>query len=148
MPALHAASTLLALSDVDLKRADDRSDGRQVFLILRRDGCFHHRSRTGRTHGRQGRVVGLVDVRGDGTVCRPAIRRPRFATRAPRLRRGPILGKRRRLSAAGAPRGLERLAQSFVVAPQPFVLSPQRLALALCAFCAFAKRVDLIALRR
>ena len=68
-----------------------------------------------------------------------AIARTQFATRAPRLPLGPIFGERRRLPIAGASRGLELVAQ-------PFVFTPQRRALALCAFRALAQRVDLVAL--
>jgi hypothetical protein len=130
-----------------MERANDRPDGREVFLMLRRDGGFHHRSRTVRTHGWQGRVVRLVDVQGHGPVCRAPIRRARFAPGTSRVRRGPIFRERRRLPTASAPRRFELLAQSFVFAPQPFDLSPQRLALSLGAFRSFAQRVDLIGRR-
>jgi hypothetical protein len=95
MSALYAAATSLTLSNVHLERANDRPDGREVFLMLRRDGRFHHRSRTVRTHGWQGRVVRLVDVQGHGPVCRPPIRRARFAPGTSRVRRGPIFRERK-----------------------------------------------------
>jgi hypothetical protein len=63
------------------------------------------------------------------------------------VRSRPILRERRRLPTASSLRCLELLAQSFVLAPQPFDLSPQRLALSLGPFCPFAQRVDLIARR-
>jgi len=143
MPALHAAATPLTLSNVDVERANDRPDGREVFLVLRCDGRFHHWSRTVRTHGGQRRVVPLVDVQGYGAVCRPSIRGARLAPGTSRVGRGPILRERRRLPTASAPRRFELPAQSFVIAPQSFDLSPQRLALALGALGAIAQGVDL-----
>jgi len=148
MPALHAAPTALTLPNVHMKRAHDRPHRREVFLVLRRQARGDHRARTARTRGRERRVVGVIDVCRDGTVCGPAIRRTGLATRASRVGRRSIFRKRRRLSTAGSPCRLEFRAQTLVLAPQPFVLPPQRLALPLCAFGAFAKRVDLVARRR
>src|SRR5207245_8755996 len=143
MPALHAAATPLTLSNVDVERANDRPDGREVFLVLRCDGRFHHWSRTVRTHGGQRRVVPLVDVQGYGAVCRPSIRGARLAPGTSRVGRGPILRERRRLPTASPPPRLELPAQSFAFAPQSFELSPQRPAAPLRAAGALGHRLRL-----
>jgi hypothetical protein len=51
------------------------------------------------------------------------------------------------LPISGAPRGLEFFVQSRVLAAQPFVLQPQRLAIPLGALRTFAQRIDLVARR-
>jgi hypothetical protein len=143
MSAWDAAPTPLTLSNVDVKRAHDRSHGRQVFLVLRREARFDHRARTARTDGRDRRFVRFIDMQGNGSLRRPPICRTWLAPGPSWVHGGPILGKRRRLPTPGPPRRFEFLAQSFVFAPQPLDLSPQRLALSFGAFGTFAQRVDL-----
>ena len=141
------APTPLTLPNMDVKRADDRPHRRQIFLVLHRQPRFDHRTGTAGTHGRQRRIMGLVDVSGDGSVSRPPIRRARLSTGPPRVQRTPILRERRGLPTAGAPRGLEFSAQALVLAAQPFVLPPQRLAIPPGAIRTFAQRIDLVACR-
>ena len=147
MPARHAPPTPLTLPDVDVKRAHQRRHRRQVFLVWRRHGRFDHRARTARTDGRERGVVRFVDVRRDGPVGGPAIGETGFPIRASRVRTGAILGKRRRLPKAGAPRRLECRAKAVVLASQSLVVSPQRIALTLGAFRALAPCGDVVALR-
>jgi hypothetical protein len=147
MPALDAAPTPLTLPDVDAKRAHGRPYRREIFVVLHRQPRFNHPTGTAGTHGRHRRLVGFIEVSGDGAVGRPPIRRAWLATGTARVRRAPILRERRSLPIPGAPRGLEFFVQSLVLAAQPFVLPPQRLAIPLGAIRTFAQRIDLVARR-
>ncbi len=138
---LHALPTLRAVPNVDGKRAHQGPHRRHLFLILHRDGRLAHGSRARWTDGRERGVVGFVNLGRNGPVRATAIGRSGLAAGASRVLRRPVLGKRRGLSESCTPCGLEFLAQALVVASQPFVLPPQRIAFLLGAFGALAKRV-------
>src|SRR3990172_2599265 len=116
MATLHASATLLAGADVDMKRADDRSHGRDVFVILRRDTRLDHQTGTRRTRPRERRVVLLIDGRGHGAARALPIRGPWLPAGTSWMRRGAVLGKRRGLSLGRTPREVEFFLQSIVLA--------------------------------
>ena len=144
MPPLHAPATLLTVPDVDMKGADDRADWRQVFLILRGGRRFGHRPSTRRTDRRDRCVIRLVDVRGNGPMGGPTIRRSRFAAGAPRVSTRLVLGKRRGLPSTRPARRLELVAEAFVLASQSVILPAQRIAFPLRSFSALTERLAVV----
>jgi hypothetical protein len=145
MSTLHASATLLAGADVDMKRADSRSHGRYVVVVLHRDIRLDHQTGTRRTRLRERRVVLFIDERGHRAARAPTIRGPWLPAGTSWMRRGAVLGKRRGLSLGRTPREVEFLLQSIVLAPQPIALpldpfefTPQPLALGFCALCPLA----------
>jgi hypothetical protein len=78
MTALHAPAAVPAVANRDVKRAHDRADVGQIFLVLRRVSRGLQLSATIRTAGGQRRGMSFIDMRGDGAVGRSAIRRTRF----------------------------------------------------------------------
>jgi hypothetical protein len=74
LATLHAPSAPPAAADRNVERPHDRSDHREIFLILRRMTHQAERPAAVWTLDRQRRLVSLVDVRGNGPVSLAAIR--------------------------------------------------------------------------
>ena len=140
MAALHAPA---AAAHWDIEAPDQRPHGRQVFLILGRhvrvlDGA------AGGTRARQGHVVRFVDHGRNAPTPLSPVRRSRLSSGAPRIRRGRPFRERCGLADAGAPCGVELLAQPLVVASQALAvaLEPRQLrAQSSDFFCVFGRIV-------
>ena len=142
MPTLHAAPTLRALPDGDVKAPDDWLDDGEVFLILRRHAQQVQHPATPRTRlGKRG-VVGRIDLCGN-RAARPApIPAAGPPPRPPAAALGPILGKRRGLPEPGPPRGRKLLLQALVLLFQPIPLPLPLVAIVRRACQGFAQPSD------
>lgn len=123
MTALHPPTAIAAVADVDIELAHQRSDERQILLILRRHADGVDRTATAGARVGQRGGVGLVDVAGARALRSPAIRRARTATWPPTMALPMRLRKRRGLSEAGPTRRVELLLQLLVPTLQPIALA-------------------------
>ena len=126
MAALDAAATRRTRAHVDAKLADDGTDHRQIFLILRDDVRAVYLAATCGTRHRQSRIVGLIDTPGHGALAVATVgRTPSPARRtAGALAMG--LGEGGGLPEARPPRRVELI-------PEPLVAALQSIALVLRA---------------
>ena len=126
MAALDAAATRRTRAHVDAKLADDGTDHRQIFLILRDDVRAVYLAATCGTRHRQSRIVGLIDTPGHGALAVATVgRTPSPARRtAGALAMG--LGEGCGLPEARPPRRVELI-------PEPLVAALRSIALVLRA---------------
>lgn len=144
MPALHAATTGAAATNLDRKRAHDRLDDRQVFLVLLRAAGAAEPSTTMRARLRQACAIPFVNMRGERTVGFAAVRTTRSPAGSSRMTCRSAARERRRLAVHLATRVVELifepvdllakcvpllpiaipvLIRSLVLAPQPIDLA-------------------------
>src|SRR5579862_7843235 len=140
MATLDTATAPLAPADVQIKLPDDDADDRQLFLVLRGDGCFNDPTGAGRTLRRERHVVALVDLRRNSPTGFRAVRTARLPP-GPFRMRGQRLGERGGLPEPGAPRLVQLSFQVIDLAAKPFLLAlklvtltSQRLTLAFSVF--------------
>ncbi len=123
MPTLHAAPTLRALPDGDVKAPDDWLDDREVFLILRRHAQLVQRPATPRTRLGERGIVGRIDPCGN-RATRPAPIPPTGPSpRLPAAALGSILRERRGLPETGPPRGGQLLREAFTPTLPPVTIA-------------------------
>jgi hypothetical protein len=122
MPALHSPATAVAAPYMHIEPTDMRSHHGQIFLILGRDAC-----RSGRPAVRAPLGQGDVDAVIDRRRRLPMGMAPMPSTRATAgrtgVRGGRALRERRRLTLAGAARGVKRPCQPLNLAPQTIALA-------------------------
>jgi len=149
MAALHAASTRLASAHVDVKPPDDRAHHRQLFLVLRGDGCLLHHASTVWALPRYWRVVGFIDLRRHRAMRFPPIRPTGFTAGAlgigrQRLREGRGLSEPRAARVVQLPfQMIDLLAQPIIFPLHAIVLALRVIAFALGALCTLPPALNL-----
>ena len=123
MPALHAPTASRAVPDLDAKLADQGSDRRQVFLILRDDFNVCDGPVTVRTRSSNWGVVVFLDVPRHGPMDMPTMGQARLATWAPRGGPWRALGERRGLAIPRPAGRLKLFAQPLILAAEPIALA-------------------------
>jgi hypothetical protein len=137
MTSLHASAASGTPADVQIKLADDDARDRELFLVLRRDGHFHDRTRARRTLRRERHVVPFIDPRRHPPMAFPAI----GAARLPARTFGILLqrfGEGRRLSETGAPRVVQLSLEMLDLLAETLIFAAQSLAIALGILSPFA----------
>lgn len=122
MPALHASAARRTRPHVDAELADDRTDHRQIFLILRHDVRAVHLAATGGTRAGQRRFVGLINPSGHGPCAVTTVPCPRSPARRTAGALAMRLGERRGLSEARPARRIELIRELLVPALQSIAL--------------------------
>jgi hypothetical protein len=123
VPALQAPAARRTRADVDAELADDGTDDRQIFLILREDVRAVHIAAARRTCAGQRGVVGLIDPPGPWPGAVAPIARTRASARWPAGALSVGLGKGRGLPEARTTCGIELILELLVPAFQPIALT-------------------------
>ena len=123
VPALDASATGDTTADVHVETPNDRAHRGQIFLILRGDAGALDRAATVRTGRGQRRVVGHIHARGNRASRPAAIPDAGTPPRPPTPALWPVLGERRGLPEARAPRHVELLLQTRILLLQSVALA-------------------------
>lgn len=130
MTPLHAPPALPAVADGHVEDPHDRAHDWEIFLILRRLTVQMQAPTTIRTGGRQRRLVGLVDVCGNGSVSLRAVGGTRVAARPTRPASWRAARKGRRLPMQRTLRGVQFLFEPVNLSSQPIAFLPEPIPLA------------------
>ena len=115
MPALDASPTGNTTADVHVEAPYDRAHRGQIFLILRGDAGAPDRAAAVRTGRGERRGVGHIHARGNHAARPATIPDAGAPSRPPTPALWPVLGERRRLPKARAPRHVELLLQARIL---------------------------------
>ena len=125
MPALHAPSTVRAMSDFDVEAPHQRTHRGQFFLILRRHAGHIDRAAAVRARARDRHRVGFVDQVRAHAPTLPAIGCTSLAARPPATSLRSVLGEGSCLPATRTARRIELLLEPFAAVLPALPVLPQ-----------------------
>ena len=123
MSALDASATGNTTADVHVEAPHDRAHRGQIFLILRGDAGAPDRAAAVRTGRGERRGVGHIHARGHHAARPATIPDAGAPSRPPTPALWSVLGERRGLPKAGAPRHVELLLQARILLLQSVALA-------------------------